>query len=97
MTEETAWEQLTFVPGLLGTYRPSEYDKTATCAYPLTNWTLRRPVPGGRKPRHVFITQCGDWPAVSNAGRFHQITLPADQMPLLYRSADVFMHLSVDE
>lgn len=30
-------------------------------------------------------------------GRFHQLTVPATEMPALYRSADVFMHLSTDE
>ena len=30
-------------------------------------------------------------------GRFQQITLPAAEMPALYRSADAFMHLSVDK
>jgi glycosyltransferase involved in cell wall biosynthesis len=30
-------------------------------------------------------------------GRFLQITLPAAEMPALYRSANAFMHLSVDE
>ena len=28
-------------------------------------------------------------------GRFQQITLPAAEMPALYRSADAFMHLSI--
>ena len=30
-------------------------------------------------------------------GRFRQLTVTAAEMPSLYRSADVFMHLSVDE
>lgn len=30
-------------------------------------------------------------------GRYKQLTVPATEMPALYRSADVFMHLSVDE
>lgn len=201
---ETSWEEATFLPGLLARYRPSSYDVTATCAFPYTHWALKRPVAGGRRPKHVFITQNGDWPAQSEdaefrffdcdglvcinpdyfernrrrfrsalipngvdldqfhpgppdrarfglpadgkivlmvsalipsknvaegiaavaqvpdarlvvagdgplreelrqqaanllPGRFHQLTVPAAEMPALYRSADVFLHLSRDE
>ena len=34
-----------------------------TCSYPFTNWALRRPTRSARRPRHVFVTQNGDWPA----------------------------------
>jgi glycosyltransferase involved in cell wall biosynthesis len=54
---------MTFVPGLLRRYRPSDYDITLTCSYPFTNWILRRPVLGSSRPPHVFVTQNGDWPA----------------------------------
>jgi len=67
---ETAWEEATFAPGLLARYRPADFDVTATCAFPFTHWALRRPVLRGRRPRHVFITQNGDWPAISNEGEF---------------------------
>lgn len=63
---ETAWEEATFVPGLLAAYRPSDFDVTLTCAYPWTNWALRRP----GAPPHVFVTQNGDWPAVSNKSEY---------------------------
>jgi glycosyltransferase involved in cell wall biosynthesis len=66
---ETGWEEASFVPGLLSVYRPSEYDVTLTCAYPWTNWVLRRPTPRGRPP-HVFVTQNGDWPAFSNKSEY---------------------------
>lgn len=66
---ETAWEELSFVPGLLNIYRPSDYDVTVTCAYPFTNWALRRPARGGR-PKHVFVTQNGDWPAYANNAEY---------------------------
>ena len=66
---ETAWEEASFVPGLLRAYRPSDYDVTLTCAYPWTNWTLRRPV-ARKRPKHVFVTQNGDWPAYSNSSEF---------------------------
>lgn len=203
LRSETAWEDATFMPGLLAKYRPADFDLTATCAFPFTNWALRRPVVGGKRPRHVFITQNGDWPAISQdmefrtfgcdglvctnpdyyernrekyrcalipngvdlarfcpgpperarfnlpdgpivlmvsaliasknvaegikavarlpdaalvvagdgplreetrkladeliPGRYFQLTVGADEMPALYRSADVFMHLSLDE
>ena len=204
LRNETSWEEATFAPGLLARFRPHDFDITATCAFPYTHWALRRPVLGGHRPKHVFITQNGDWPAFSPKaefrffdcdglvctnpdyfernsdryrcalipngvdlnrfhpgssererlglpvegpivlmvsaliasknvaegiaaianvpdanlvvagdgplrddierlaaellpGRFRQLTLPAAEMPALYRSADVFMHLSVDE
>jgi glycosyltransferase involved in cell wall biosynthesis len=65
---ETAWEEATFVPGLLKSYKPSDYDVTLTCAYPWTNWALRRPAT--RRPAHVFVTQNGDWPAHSDRAEF---------------------------
>lgn len=66
---ETGWEEATFAPGLLRVYEPSDFDVTLTCAYPWTNWALRRPVRGGRPP-HVFVTQNGDWPAYSDKAEF---------------------------
>lgn len=70
LRNETGWEEASFVPGLLARYRPSDFDIAATCAYPFTHWALRRPVPGGKKPRSVFITQNGDWPAYSKKAEF---------------------------
>ena len=67
---ETAWEEATFVPGLLRKYKPADFDVTATCAFPFTHWALRRPVIGTKRPRHIFITQNGDWPATSNRSEF---------------------------
>ena len=63
---ETGWEEASFIPGLLKAYRPSEHDVTMTCAYPWTNWALRRP----GAPPHVFVTQNGDWPAYSDEAEF---------------------------
>src|ERR1017187_479313 len=60
---EYAYEELTFIPGLLRQYRPADYDVTLTCSYPFTNWILRRPTLRGHPPPHVFVTQNGDWPA----------------------------------
>src|SRR5438552_1299332 len=70
LRNETAWEEATFVPGLLAKYRPADFDIAATCAYPFTHWALRRPVLGGKRPRSVFITQNGDWPAFSDNAEF---------------------------
>jgi glycosyltransferase involved in cell wall biosynthesis len=65
LRNEFAYEELTFVPGLLRRYQPEDYDVTLTCGYPFTNWVLRRPVLRGSRPRHVFVTENGDWPALS--------------------------------
>src|SRR5437868_545652 len=70
LRNETAWEEATFVPGLLAKYRPADFDIAATCAFPFTHWALRRPVFGGKRPQSVFITQNGDWPAVSDNAEF---------------------------
>lgn len=59
----TAYEELTYLPGLLWRFVPSAYDITVACSYPFTNWALRRPVLGGARPPHVFVTENGDWPA----------------------------------
>lgn len=64
--DETAWEDASFLPGLMKAYRPKDYDVTLTCAFPFTNWALRRPVLGRPRPAHVFVTQNGDWPACSD-------------------------------
>ena len=62
MRSEYRWEELTFIPALWKTFRPSDYDLTLTCSYPFVNWALRMRRSGG-KPRHIFVTQNGDWPA----------------------------------
>lgn len=60
---EFGYEELTFAAGLgLRPWR-ADTDVTVTCGYPYTNWVLRSPVPGRRRPAHVFVTQNGDWPA----------------------------------
>ena len=68
LRSETAWEEATFVPGLLSRYRPEDYDVTLTCSYPFTSWALRRPA--RRRPAHVFVTQNGNWPAISNDAEY---------------------------
>jgi glycosyltransferase involved in cell wall biosynthesis len=70
LRNEFAYEELTFVPGLLRHYRPEDYDVTLTCGYPFTNWILRHPVLRGSRPRHVFVTENGDWPAFSRKSEY---------------------------
>uniref|UniRef100_Q07SM8 Glycosyl transferase, group 1 n=1 Tax=Rhodopseudomonas palustris (strain BisA53) TaxID=316055 RepID=Q07SM8_RHOP5 len=70
LRHEFAYEDLSFLPGLLAAYRPGDYDVTLTCNYPFTNWALRRPIFRGRRPPHVFVTQNGDWPAQANNSEY---------------------------
>jgi glycosyltransferase involved in cell wall biosynthesis len=70
LRNEYAYEEFTFVPGLLHHYRPADYDVTVTCSYPFTNWILRRKVWGGSRPPHVFVTQNGDWPATARNSEY---------------------------
>ena len=65
---ETIWEDASFALGLLRAFKPEEFDITVTCNFPFTHWCLRRA--GRRGPRHLFVTQNGDWPAVSDAAEF---------------------------
>ena len=58
---EYMYEDLTFIPGMLARFHPSDFDVTVTCSFPYVYWGLQRP--GRRRPRHVFVTQNGDWPA----------------------------------
>ena len=47
LRNESAYEELTFAPGLLRAYHPSDYDVTIACSYPFTNWIPRRPTFSG--------------------------------------------------
>ena len=67
---ECAYEELTFIPGLLRRYRPADYDVTITCSYPFTNWVLRRPALKGYRPPHIFVTENGDWPAYADNSEY---------------------------
>jgi glycosyltransferase involved in cell wall biosynthesis len=51
-----AWEELTFAAALMTHYRPADFDVSLTCSYPYVSWVLRR-----GQPRHVYVTQNGDW------------------------------------
>ena len=70
LRNDCAYEELTFVPHFLSRYRPADFDVTLTCSYPFTNWMLRRASSHGRRPRHVFVTENGDWPAYANQSEY---------------------------
>jgi glycosyltransferase involved in cell wall biosynthesis len=55
-----SYEELSFVPGLWRAFSPKDFDVTVTCGYPYTNWVLRTGR-GGHRPKHVYVTQNGDW------------------------------------
>lgn len=63
LRHEFMYEELTFAAGLATLPAVAKADITMTCSYPYTNWALRRPRRGGQ-PKHVFVTQNGDWPAL---------------------------------
>lgn len=67
---DTAYEEVSFAPGLASCFRPGAFDATVTCSYPFTNWVLRRPRLGGDRPAHVFVTQNGDWPAITSTSEY---------------------------
>lgn len=67
---EEIWEESTFALGLLRSFRPADYDVTVTCGFPFCNWVLRRPTLAGRRPPHVYVTQNGEWPIVSNRSEY---------------------------
>lgn len=65
---ETAWEDATFAANLLRKVDVNSFDATVTCSFPFTHWALRR---GGKKaPAHIFVTQNGEWPAVSDKSEY---------------------------
>jgi glycosyltransferase involved in cell wall biosynthesis len=70
LRNQFAYEEMTFMPSLFRQFCPAEYDVTLTCSFPFTNWMLRRPIYGGTRPPHVFITQNGDWPAYADNSEY---------------------------
>jgi glycosyltransferase involved in cell wall biosynthesis len=63
LRHEFMYEELGFAARLAMLPAVAEADVTMTCSYPYTNWALRRPRLGNRRPAHVFVTQNGDWAA----------------------------------
>jgi glycosyltransferase involved in cell wall biosynthesis len=66
---ETALEDASFSAALLTRYRPSDFDVVVTCAFPFAHLSLRAPTIG-RRPKQVFVTQNGDWPAFSHDSEY---------------------------
>lgn len=60
LRDHYGYEELSFAPGLLRAFSPNQFDVTITCGYPYTNWVLRSRRQT-RSPRHIFVTQNGDW------------------------------------
>ncbi len=71
MRSANVWEELTFAAGLMRRYRPADFDVTVSCSYPFVNWILSRRHQAGYRPRHVHVTQNGDW-HVGNHRREYQ-------------------------
>lgn len=68
---EYAYEELTFMPALALRHRAVATDVTVTCGYPFVNWYLSRwPTRRAQRPKHVFVTQNGDWPAYSDDAEY---------------------------
>ena len=70
MRDETSWEELIFSAALFAKYRPNDFDAVISCSYPFINWLISARAAGDRSPRHLFVTQNGDWPVRSNQREF---------------------------
>ncbi len=70
LRNDCGYEELSFLPGLLRRYNPTDYDVTLTCGYPWVNWMLRARTRNGKRPPHVFVTQNGDWPAIAENSEY---------------------------
>lgn len=66
---ETQWEDAGFAFRLLRNVDLTGFDAAITCAYPFTNWALRR---FGRRPHpaQIYVTQNSDWPAVASNSEY---------------------------
>jgi len=58
------YEEATWAAAMLRHYHPADFELTVTCSFPFVNQlATRRP---GHRPPHVFVTQNGDFPALSD-------------------------------
>jgi glycosyltransferase involved in cell wall biosynthesis len=62
LRSEWQWEESTFAASLVRKYHPDDFDLTMACSFPYSNLLLTRRRRRGM-PKHVFITQNGDYPA----------------------------------
>ena len=68
---EYAWEEFSFLPGLLAKYHPDDFDVTITCSYPFVQWAVQaRRGKGGHRPKLIFVTQNGDHPVLCNTSEY---------------------------
>jgi glycosyltransferase involved in cell wall biosynthesis len=67
---DTSYEELTFLPGLLRRFDPSEQDIVVTCSYPFLNWAVRARRFPRKRPLQVYVTQNGDWPLHRKSSEF---------------------------
>ncbi len=70
LRNEYAWEELTFIPGLIRAYNPVDFDVTIGCSYPFANWALRARRTAPQRPACIYITENGDWPAQQNGREY---------------------------
>lgn len=70
LRSDTAYEELTFVPGLLRQLQPDEQDVIVTCSYPFMNWVVRARRFPRKTPLQVYVTQNGDWPLHRSGSEF---------------------------
>lgn len=60
-----AYEEFTFIAGLIRKYNAEDFDITVSCTYPFTNWFLKT-FRGKQSPANIFVTQNGDNPPNGN-------------------------------
>ncbi len=70
LRDETKYEEASFALPLWHAYRPQDYDVTVSCSFPFVNWVLRAKRHRSVRPPHVFVTQNGDWPAISTKSEY---------------------------
>lgn len=66
---EYIYEEFIFSLNFFPKYRPDDFDITVTCSYPFINWILRSKK-GKRRPPHIFVTQNGDHPVITNQSEY---------------------------
>jgi glycosyltransferase involved in cell wall biosynthesis len=65
LRNEYVYEELTFASSLARCYQPKQFDVVVSYSYPFTNWLINRR--GGKhRPRHIYVTQNGDWEIKAN-------------------------------
>jgi glycosyltransferase involved in cell wall biosynthesis len=69
------YEELTWTAAAFPKYRPSQFDVTLTCSFPFVHWmTTRWPLRSSSRPKHIFVTQNGDHPALTDRFEYRSFT-----------------------